>query len=325
MPQTSINYACGRIGVLRRNALGAAQLERLMATHTYEEAFRTLSDIGFINAEQGDFQTAADAHVQSACELVVAITPEPDVTNCFLLRYDIHNLKILMKSRFLGQAPDFLSSCGTLNVEMLKNAITDQRYHQLPPIFKTAMDELEASLAKEFDPMLIDVVLDKAMYRQIAEQLKNTKHKNVKHYFIAKVDMQNYIMLLRVKSMGKDIDFFKNLFLPCGSIKLELYAQAFDDEAKLSELLKSYGKKVHQAATVAASNHKKLPLMEKTADDYLYKLFGNTKYQSASLDMIIAYLLQTQRESTDVRLIMAGKLNGFTSEELAERVRELHG
>ena len=47
--------------------------------------------------------------------------------------------------------------------------------------------------------------------------------------------------------------------------------------------------------------------------------------RTAQITALIAHLLRAQREATDVRLIMAGKLNGFKPEELEERVRELHG
>lgn len=325
MPQPSISYACGRIGVLRRNALGTAQLERLMATHTYAEACRTLSDIGFMNAEAGDFQAAADAHVKRACELLTAVTPDPDMTDCFLFRYDIHNLKVLMKSRFLAQKPQFLSSCGVLKAEVLRHAVSERRYDALPAVLKDALDTLEKRLAKEFDPMLIDAELDKALYRLIFAKLRNVRLKAVKTYFTAKVDMQNYIILLRAKAMGKGSAFFERLFLPCGSIPAGAFQKAFDEPDRLAALLKGYGDRVYRAATACALDPQKLPLMEKTADDYLFGLFGDTRYQTDSIEVLIAYLLQAQREATDVRLIMAGKLNGFKPEELEERVRELHG
>ena len=139
MPQPSISYACGRVGVLRRNALHGAQLERLMATHTYEEARRTLSDIGFLSGEGTDEQTAADARVKDACELLYAVTPQPELTSCFQLRYDVHNLKVLVKSRSLAQKPEYLSACGTIPVETLRHAVTERRYNALPSVFKNTM------------------------------------------------------------------------------------------------------------------------------------------------------------------------------------------
>lgn len=325
MPQPSVSYACGRIGVLRRKALGAPQMERLMATHTYEEACRVLMDVGYLSGEGADFQTAADERVTRACELIEAVTPMPELTECFLLRYDAHNLKVLLKSRYLAIEAAYLSSCGTLRVDRLKHAVTERRYTSLPKPFADALEGLEKSLAREFDPMSIDAEIDKAMYTLIFEKLKGKQSRTVKRYFIAKVDLQNYIILLRVKKMRKDAALFERLFLPGGSVTLESFKKAFDEPDKLAKLMEPYGKQVRDAAVKAALDADKLPLMEKTADDYLYSFFSHTKYQTDSIDVLISYLLHAQREAADVRLIMTGKLNGFTATELAERVRELHG
>lgn len=325
MPQPSISYACGRVGVLRQSALSAAQLDRLMATHTYEDARRALSDIGFTSSEGMDFQAAADQHVKNACELLEAITPMPEVTGCFMLRYDVHNLKVLLKARFLAQKPQFLSSCGTIKVETLRHAVTERRYGMLPQALKDALNALEKQLAKQFDPMLIDVELDKAMYTLIFERLKGFKGHGVVQYFTAKADLQNYIMLLRSKAMGKDAAFFQKLFLPGGSIPFMRMHNAFDDQTRLAGLIRPYGETLYRVALECAMDAAHLPFMEKQMDDYLYKLFSGAKYQMNTVDALIAYLLRVQREATDVRLIMTGKLNGFTAEELAERVRELNG
>ncbi len=325
MPQPSISYACGRVGVLRRSALGVPQLERLMAARTYDEACRTLADIGFISAEGTDFQAAADEHVRKACELVEAVTPEPEMTDCFLVRYDIHNLKVLLKSRFLAQKPQFLSGCGSIRADVLRHAVAEHRYDALPAVLKDAMDALEKSLAREFDPMLIDAELDRAMYRLIFKKLSRVRFAPVKRYFTAKVDLQNYIILLRVKAMRKNAAFFGRLFLPCGDIPETAFAKAFDEPERLAGLMRRYGENVWRAALACALDPAKLPLMEKTADDYLYGLFGGAKYQTDSIAVVIGYLLRAQREATDVRLVMAGKLNGFRQEELEERVRDLNG
>ncbi len=325
MPQPSVAYACGRIGVLRRSALGAAQIDRLMAAHTYADACRALADIGYAAAEGADYQTAADERIRRACKLLEAVTPDKELTDCFMLRYDIHNLKVLIKSRYLAKEPEYLSTCGVLKIDTLRHAVTERRYDALPAPIKQALDSLEKSLARAFDPMAIDSELDKAMYRLIFDKLAKAANKRAKCYFTAKVDMQNYIMLLRVKAMGKDAAFFSRLFLPCGSIPLTAYKKAFDEPDKLASLMKPYGQKVYRVSVEAALNEGKLPLMEKTADDCIYDIYTDTRYQTDNVDMLVSYLLSVQREATDVRLIMTGKLNGFSQEELAERVRELHG
>ena len=325
MPQPSLSYACGRIGVLRRGALHNAQVERLQATHSVEEANRVLADVGFALTDTVDFQTAADLHVRKACELIRRVSPNVRVTDCFLLRYDAHNLKVLLKSRHLAHKPEFLSACGVLSIDKLRHSVTEHTYDDLPQAFRQTMQMLEKKLATQFDPMLIDTELDKATYRQIFANLSGQKAAAAVRYFKAKVDFQNLIMLLRAKAMGNGAAFFAQIALEGGDVPVQTYVKAYDDHEHLTKLLKRYGAQVYQAALSAAINPKALPQLEKVTDDYLYGLFQSHRYDSASLEMLLAYLLQKQREATNVRLIMAGKLNGFAPLAVTERVRELNG
>ncbi|MCE5342223.1 MAG: V-type ATPase subunit [Eubacteriales bacterium] len=326
MPQPSISYACGRVGVLKRTALKRAQLDRLMSAHDYRDAIRVLSDIGFAAADTTDFQVAADRHVLKACQLIRAVTPAPMVTDCFMLRYDAHNLKVLFKSRHLAQKPQFLSACGTIPVEKLHHCVADHTYAALPKELKSAMDALEKRSAVKFDPMLVDTLIDQAMYRQIFDNLSQSRDAKVAiKYFRAKVDLLNVVMLLRLKAMGKDAAFFESIALPGGAVTPRVFGRVFAESERLARLLRRYGTQVYQAALNATVDSQKLPYLEKIADDYLYALLRPYRYNSASMEILFGFLLQKQREATDVRLIMAGKLNSFPPDAVAERMRELNG
>ncbi len=325
MPQSSIYYALGRIGVMQRTAMKPSQLERLMTAHTYEEATRTLADIGFAASEEKDYQEAADEHVLAACRLVHEVTPQPEVTDCFQYRYDVHNLKVLLKSRYLAQKAEYLSRCGTLNVEMLRHAVLDHSYHPLPPVLRETMDKLEKAMATKFDPMQIDVELDKAMYRMVLAQLDSSRAVVAKKYFVSKIDLQNAVILLRTRVMKKSRAFFADVLLPGGSIGKDALEKAFDEPERLPKLYAAYGTRVQQAIVASTENAGKLPLLEKETDDFLYRLMTPYRYQGKTVEPLIAYLLQRQREATDVRLVISGKINGFSEEAVAERVRELHG
>jgi V/A-type H+/Na+-transporting ATPase subunit C len=326
MPQPSISYACGRVGVHKRTALKKAQLERLTSAHDYRDAMRVLSDIGFVAADTADFQAAADRHVLKACQLVRAVTPAPLVTDCFMLRYDAHNLKVLFKSRHLAQKPQFLSECGTLPVEKLHHCVTDHTYTALPAELKSAMETLEKRTAAHFDPMLVDTAIDQAMYRQIFLNLSKDRSSTVaEKYFRAKVDLVNIVILLRLKAMGKDAAFFESVALPGGDVAPKLFSRLFAEGERLAKLMRHYGAQVYQAVLSAVADSQKLPFLEKTADDTLYALMRPYRYDTASLEVLISFLLQKQREATDVRLVMAGKLNSFTPDAVAERMRELNG
>ena len=298
---------------------------RLTTAKTYEEAKRALIDIGFA-ADRVDFQQAADLHILKACRLIRAVTPDPMVTDCFLLRYDVHNLKVLYKSRYLAQKPQFLSQCGTLDVEKLRHAVSERTYGYLPVHLKAAMELLEKRSAVHFDPMLADTELDKATYKQVFANLAQSKNASVAlRYFRAKADLQNVVMLLRLRAMGKDAAAFAEIALEGGGVPVRDYAKAFAENDRLAKRLLSFGASVYQAALAASLEPARLPHLEKVADDYLFGLFKGYRYDAASMEVLISYLLQRQREATDVRLIMAGKQNGFAPEAVSERVRELGG
>ena len=72
------------------------------------------------------------------------------------------------------------------------------------------MKRLEKRIAVEFNPLLVDAELDKAMYRQIFKNLEGKESTPTYRYFQAKADVLNFIMLLRVRAMGQDAAFLRS-------------------------------------------------------------------------------------------------------------------
>ncbi len=325
MPQMSIPYAVGRIRVLQRDALDSGRLERLISTASLQEATRALSEIGWAGAEGLEYEQATMQHVEKACSLIKEISPEPAVTDCFLIRYDIHNLKTLLKARCLGEKAEILSPCGTLPVTLLQHAVADHTYKKLPPILSVAMEALEKRLAVQVDALVIDVMLDHAMYRIIFESLHNKRYPVVRKYFQGKVDLTNAVMLLRAKAMGREESFFQEVLLENGTIPKGEWSKLFSNPEKLAHSLEAYGKRVTLAVKAAVQSNRSLPALEKAMDDYLLSLFLPYRLEPLSLEPLIGYLLACERESAAVRLIMAGKANGFAPEAIRERMRDLYG
>lgn len=325
MPQLSIPYAVGRISVLKKDALDTSRLERLLSAPSLREAQRALSEIGWDSGEGLDYEQLSTKRVEKACKLVRDLSPEPDITDCFLLKYDIHNLKTLLKSRCLHEKPEHLSECGTLPLGKLTHAVTEHVYKDLPSILVKTMAELEKRLAVQPDAMEIDVALDHALYAMIFEKLAHKNAPVVRRYFQAKVDMVNALMILRSKAMGKDEAFLQRILLKNTSHPVDTWLKAAVSIEKLPKLLLAYGKNVFTAAQAAVLDFKKMPALEKVMDDYLLSLFTPYRIASLSLEPIIGYLLAVEREAAAVRLILAGKANGFPQEAIRERMRELYG
>ncbi len=323
MPQQSNAYAVGRVSVLLRERLDAASRERLLSAGSLPEALRALQDMGFIDQAAEDYERVASEHVRKAYAFVREVSPDQRITDCFLIRYDIHNLKMLLKARCLSQAAQHLSPCGIYPLEQLRHAVEERRYAFLPQAIRQALEALESRIAVHEDPLDIDVSLDRAMFQWIFENIAQTAVPLVKAYFAAKADIQCAIMLLRAQRMGKGSAFFRQFLLPGGTVGETEWMDAYEHPQRLPQLMARYGAKV-AAAVRAAAEGNSLPAVEKAMDDYLLNLFADNRKNPESIEPLIAYLLLREREAAAIRLILAGKANGFTPEAVRERLREVY-
>ncbi len=327
MLNKSVNYAVARIHALERDALDSGKLERLLAAPNHGDALRALAEIGWTGADtaEKDAEAIAAERVRRAYDLVRKITPDANVTDCFMLRYDALNIKTLLKARCLSQRAEYLSPCGVYPVDLLQHATAEHRYKKLPETLAAALDALEEKLAVRVDALLIDAAVDKAVFRLISEKLGRVRNVTVRGYFRARADLLNAITLLRVRRAARDAAFFMDMLLPGGSIGAEAWQKAFEKPETVGALLERYGKPVRAAALAACQDANRLPALEKAADDALLRMFSVHRRECLSMEPIPGHLLAAEREAAAVRLILAGKANGFAPEAIRERLRDLYG
>ncbi len=325
MAQFSHAYAVGRIRVLERDLMTGTGMERLLSAKNESELMRAVTDLGWGDSStQQQVEHQAAVQMQNACELIKSCSPEPEITECFLYKYDVHNLKTLIKSKTLSIEPEHLSACGTFDEEKLKHMVKENNYHQLPKILCDACQGIERKLSVNVDPLEIDSMLDKAMFLLIAENLKTGKNSVVKQYFEDLADITNLRTILRCKDMKRDSAFASRLLVD-GSIHASKFILAMDNIDAIKWLFA--GKKSQRVADegiAAWSESKGLMTIEKDMDDYLIGLFKPFKYEITSVLPLIWYLLAKERETSIVRLILTAKLNSFPMEMLRERLRDLY-
>lgn len=325
MPQPSIAYAVGRVRASARKPLGTPQLERLLSAAGYDDALRALGEMGWSGTDNGDVEKASVKMLEEVCLKLRKITPNPQVTDTFLLRHDAQNLKALLKARILGLQAPVLSNCGTIPVDTLRHAVAERVYKRLPEHFARVMEALEKQIALDIDPMIIDVRIDQALYAMIQAQLGKKAPDSVKTYYAGKADLQNAIAFLRLQAMKQPSAGIMDVLLPGGKFSNEDWNRiAHQPELLQKKMASHYPGQVREAYSRAAQDIKAVPALEKAADDYLLDLFRAQRNDPFSLDVLIGWLLAHEREAAAVRLILAGKLNGFSEDTIRERLREAY-
>jgi vacuolar-type H+-ATPase subunit C/Vma6 len=324
MPQPSIAYAVGRVRSLAKKPLAGAQLERLLAAADYREARHILSEMGWTELEDKGVEAASVSLLERTCNLVREISPEPKLTDSFMLRHDAQNLKALFKARILEVTPEALSNCGTLPRSLLSHAVAERSYSRLPEPFARAMSELEKQTATQVNPMLIDVRIDQALFELIGQNMAQVKSRTAREYFRAKADFVNLLTFLRMRGTDLAGLELENLLVPGGGVDRRDWRGVAESPDRLPYLFSRFGGDVQSALVKAMSDKKALPALERQMDDYLLGLFRPYRNEPFAAEVLPGHLLALEREAAAVRLILAGKLNGFETELIRERLREAY-
>ena len=327
MAQKSYAYASARISALSRRLLDEAALKR-MAEGSMGDALRLLIDNRYGNlpdAGEGDGERMIERELVAMREEVRELSPEPAITDLFLLESDVMNLKALIKARLLNQTDIAWQPGGLYGREALEGAVREQDYALLPQDMAVELGELEKRLAVSVEPQLISIALDRAYLRHALSA--TAKNKAFHHYFLAKADFDNVLTFLRVRAMGGGKGMLKDVLLVEGGIPLRAFAEGYEFSVE------GYGKIVEKSVCrqqIASAMDKmygtgNIGEVEKARDNYLMSLISAHKYDALTLFPVVGYIIAKEREAQNVRLILTVKRNNLNSSVISERLVKLYG
>ena len=327
MAQKSYAYACARVSALSKRLLDDTALKR-MTEGSMGDALRILIDDRYGNlpaAGAGDGEKMIERELIAMREEIKSLSPEPAITDLFLLQSDVMNLKTLIKARLLDQKDVTWQAGGLYEREALEKAVSEQDYSLLPEDMVPELTALEKRLATSVEPQLISIALDRAYLRHA---LKTTeKNKAFSHYFKAKADFDNVLTFLRVRAMGGGRGMLRDVLLVEGGIPFKAFYEGYD----LS--VEGFGKIVESSVCrrplAAALDHMygtgNIGEVEKARDNYLMSLIAAHRHDAMSLYPVVGYILAKEREAQNVRLILTVKRNGLNESVIAERLVKLYG
>ena len=214
MPQPSYAYACARLSALNKRLIEPQTIQRML-DGTASDAMRALSDVRYgslSDATEADVERMIEREMTDAMQEVRELSPNPAITDLYLLRADVQNLKVLIKARLLNQSETVFTPGGLYDRETLTAYVKDKQYGALPEILRDALNELEKRLEIRVEPQKISVALDRAY---LAHALKQSeKHPVFSQYFRAMADFDNVLTFLRLRATGASIETLDEVILP---------------------------------------------------------------------------------------------------------------
>jgi len=326
--KTDYLYASARIKAIELKLLSRDKLLRLSDAKSPEDALKMLSEFGWPEITKPNMAGVEEALASrrgEAFALVRNMIKDKRLTDIFLVKYDYHNVKTLLKSEATGDNPDnLLIESGNIPVRQLKVMLQEDKFQDLSKIMVQSIADAREMLGKTQDPQLLDMILDKAMYADMLGMANPLYFKFLKAYVVLMIDSVNLRTLVRSKRMGKGLDVLRHALVPGGSIPL---ARLMADEAadNVEHIFRTTSlAAAAQAGALALRGEGTLQAVDMACDNALLKYAKAAKYIPYGAEPIIGYLVAVEAELTSVRTVIAGRMAGLSADTITERLRETY-
>ncbi len=298
----------------------------MLEAKTYDDAVKVLEECDY--GDLSDFVPAmleeklADRRNRMMRDLFF-MAPDTDIVNIFRVKYDYHNVKVLIKAEAMNvDGSHLMSEAGRIKPKVLTEAYRQCLYTSLPLLLSNAIQEARDVLARAGDPQLSDFVLDKAFYQEFQKLAYSSGSDYLIGYSKLSIDTANLRAAVRAARMDKDSVFLRQVLTDGGNINIERIVTAVMSKTPLATLYN--GSSLYKAAVASASvmQGDRLTEFEKLCDDALFYYIAPSKMSRFCEKVLIGYICAVENEISAVRIIMTGRLAGLPADTIRERLRE---
>lgn len=328
------NYinASARTWVLEKSLLNASQYERLIEAADVEEVFRLLSDTPYGEAllrleKPQDYEVALLEAQDHFYKELLEMSPDKELIDFFLAKYDYHNYKILFKELLTKEEhQDLYFSYDSLGLLEKRDALLPAEEVTLQRELPSFYWDVKEAYEKHEDPQVVDILVDKAYYEKLHEILKSLESPFLEQYLSDEIDFINLKMLFRMKKQMKNVTLIDSFLIEGGHIDKAFFTESFF--SPVDEILQKLGKKTMgktmDRALKTYEDTQKLSSMEKVFEEHALLLSEEAGKVTYGPEVLFNYLLRLETEIKNLRMIIVSKLNKVSPEKLRERLRRIH-
>ena len=307
--------------------LSRDKAERMIDLPNFEECAKTLVENGYDDMSRMSLKQIEDSLARRRADIfheMEGLVPDSAALDLFRLKYDYHNVKVLIKSEdAVRSEKDLLSDAGRVPAERMLKLFQDDRLRDLPGQLSTASEDALAVLKRSGNPQLSDFLLDRTYFAEMKELAEQLDSDFAGNYTALLADSTNLRSAVRILRMGKDIGYLREALVPGGSISEERMMSGLAGEGIASLFA---GTPLSKAATLGAEavSGGTMTAFELACDNALAKFLSDARRASFGEECVIAYLAGMESELTAVRMILTGRLAGVPGDTIRERLRDLY-
>jgi len=339
--QEEYAFANGSVKSLEKGLLNKDILDRMIKSGDIVSALKILSesdlnDYSFDLNNPSDFENSLNKELLHTYDIIKSISQVSTFNFLyftFASKYDFHNIKILIKSKYLKKdiSNELLSPIGTIEIEKLNLAIKDEKYENIPDSFEFLIKKTFSEYNKFKDPEMIDFVLDKERYVMIFNKIREIEIIEAEELFLKSfininIDLNNIINCIRVKIRGEKKAFIKEFLIPEGDFKIEKIIEIYDSpfSSWFEKLIHTDYKNIVETGVNYFQKNNSLMELERLRDNFILNFSKIGKCITFGIEPIVGFITAKENDIKNIKIILSGKLNKLSPDQIKERVRDTY-
>ena len=308
--------------------LSKEKIDRMLDARDFDDAAKQLIDCGYADMSGMDAGGIEGVLQKQRSDLYYELSSYAntrDLIDLFRMKYDYHNVKVLVKAAGLSagaNAASMLSDSGRIAADVLADAFTTGDRSDLPPLVAGVMESASGILSRTGNPQLSDIEIDKAYFEEMLALSISLDNEFIIGYVKLLIDSANLRILVRSVRTKRDVNFLSMALIPGGAVSISQLEASFEDNS----LDAFNGSALENAARLGEESMKggTQTQFELACDNTALQYFDGTVFISFGPAPVFAYLAKQEWEITAARMILTGKLTDISADIIRERLRECH-
>lgn len=300
-----------------------------------DSLLKSLEDTIYGSLFQGralkEFDSIFNEYYQKKFQEIREIAPCPIITNVHALKTDLNNIKLCYKAKLTQKEISWvqLSEEGTISPEKMFSIVENELWNELPFVVGQAIINLGDKAKNNIRH--VDFIIDRVFYAYRLEILEEAMsyepnvYKDLVDLYRKEVDCENIKNILRAKKMRLEKEDIADIIIPGGYISYEFFLDYANlGEEDIADIFKDtvYGEIFNKGISVWLAT-RSCTVLEKQIDEYLLEEITKLSYYSTGPAVVEDTLRSLQIEIKNLKLIIIGKINSMSIEEIRERVRNV--
>ncbi|MCC6094930.1 MAG: V-type ATPase subunit [Eubacterium sp.] len=316
-------FAVARIRVKEKSLLSDADIRQMADMKDNQEILNFLSERGWGTGDAAqDGESMLDAEEKKLPALMHELKVDPKLFQILSYPRLYHNLKAGIKEVCTSDAAGHLYyDIDGFGREDVRRILREKDFRALPLHMREVAQRAYKVMLQTRDGQKCDVMIDRACLDACEAAGRKSGNALMQRYQESTVAVTDIRIAVRAQKTGKDLKFLQEALAPCDSLNVDtLAAAAAGDEKTLMEYLEGTGFR-----DAAEALKESAAAFEKWCDDQVILAIMPQKMNSVSAGPVIAYYLARENEIKMVRILLTAKANGFSQENIRERLRKMYG